>query len=124
MKNFKKKVNLYLNNKQLSDNLINFYFFGFLFSFFLTLFDFLIVYINIFSKNFTLFILLMLLIIQILIQMKYFIHLKIISKNSWNIISFFFMLIISSILFFGTIWIMFHLNHYICLLNIKYFYNE
>lgn len=123
MKNCKKN-NLDLNNKNFSYNLIKFYFFGFLFSFFLTLLDFFIVYINIFSKNFTLFILLILLIIQVLIQMKYFIHLKIISKNSWNVISTFFMLIISIILFFGTIWIMFHLNHYICLLNIKYYYNE
>ncbi|WP_343190227.1 cytochrome C oxidase subunit IV family protein [Buchnera aphidicola (Mollitrichosiphum nigrofasciatum)] len=113
MKNNIKKNNSILDFDKciFFDNFFYGYCIGFCISLFLTIISFLIVFLNLFSNVLTIIVLSCLLIIQVFAQIKYFLHLNIMNKNYWHMFALVFVLIIISILFVGTIWIMYHLKH-------------
>lgn len=47
--------------------------------------------------------------IQLFVQVKCFLHLNTCSKMTWNLLSFFFTLIVVLVLVIGTLWIMYNL---------------
>jgi len=50
-------------------------------------------------------------ILQILVQLILFLHLGIESKPRWNFITFLFMLMVTAIIFIGSMWIMVNLDY-------------
>lgn len=89
------------------------YIIGFFISIFLTIIPFLFSLNNFFSSRFNFFIITLCAIIQIVVHFVYFLHLTFSKKNLWNTISLLFVLIVILIIVFGSIWIMYNLNHHI-----------
>ncbi|BCG49600.1 cytochrome o ubiquinol oxidase subunit IV [Candidatus Profftella armatura (Diaphorina cf. continua)] len=90
------------------------YIIGFFLSLILTVIPFIISFNknnNFLNVNIIKFIILSCAILQIIIHMIYFLHMNIKSENGWIILSFIFTLILIVIMFFGSIWVMYHLNH-------------
>ena len=50
-------------------------------------------------------------VIQILVHLHYFLHLNASSSSRWNVMALLFTLLIMTLFFGGTIWIMYHLNY-------------
>jgi len=50
-------------------------------------------------------------VVQLLVQVVFFLHLPAKTKPYWNLIVFFFTLLIVSFLVVGSLWIMYHLNY-------------
>ncbi|QIQ41469.1 MAG: cytochrome o ubiquinol oxidase subunit IV [Buchnera aphidicola (Aphis urticata)] len=101
------KLKLYFNKKVQS------YIFGFLFAILLTIIPFFIAKNHFFSYKISQLIIVFCAFLQIMIHFIYFLHLNNISKNHWYLISLLFILIIIFIVVFGSIWIMFNLNHHV-----------
>ncbi|QCI20595.1 cytochrome o ubiquinol oxidase subunit IV [Buchnera aphidicola (Brachycaudus cardui)] len=98
------------------DKEIKSYLLGFLFSIVLTILPFLLVIQKIFSSQTNCIIILICAISQIIIHFLFFLHLNINTiEGKWNIITLLFALIIIFIIIFGSIWIMFNLNHHMLL---------
>ncbi|QCI24507.1 cytochrome o ubiquinol oxidase subunit IV [Buchnera aphidicola (Muscaphis stroyani)] len=91
---------------------IKYYIFGFLFSAVFTAISFLSVINELFSKKITYIVILSSCLIQIVIHFLCFLDLNPSKKNQWNIVSLLFTLIILFIVLFGSIWIMWNLNHH------------
>ncbi|QCI17271.1 cytochrome o ubiquinol oxidase subunit IV [Buchnera aphidicola (Aphis helianthi)] len=89
------------------------YIYGFLFSMLLTIIPFLIVINQYFSDSISRLIVVFCALLQIIIHFIYFLHLNSIQKNYWYLASLLFVLIIMFIVVFGSIWIMFNLNHHV-----------
>ncbi|ALC96132.1 cytochrome o ubiquinol oxidase subunit IV [Candidatus Profftella armatura] len=112
MYNQKNKNNLYKNLFFIGT--IKDYITGFFLSLILTVIPFIIYFNknnNFLNLNLIKFIILSCAILQIIIHMIYFLHMNIKSENGWIILSFIFTLILIIIMFFGSIWVMYHLNH-------------
>lgn len=86
---------------------------GFLLSILFTVLPFICTLHHFFSKKILFFVILFCALTQIIVHFVYFLHLDFSKKNSWNITSLFFILIIVCIIMFGSIWIMYNLNHHI-----------
>lgn len=101
----------FLNSKNINDYFCKKYIFGFVLSVLVYFFTFFILSGNYLSmktrKNYIFFFL----ILQISLQFKYFLNFKLSYKNYWNIIFLIFTLLIISIIFIGSLWIMGNLNH-------------
>ncbi|AYN24617.1 cytochrome o ubiquinol oxidase subunit IV [Buchnera aphidicola] len=91
----------------------NSYIVGFLLSLCLTIIPFFCTLNHLFSREINFFIILLCALSQIIIHFVFFLHLSFSKKNSWNIISLLFVLIIVFIVVFGSIWIMYNLNHHL-----------
>ena len=91
------------------------YIVGFLLSVFLTIIPFLCALNHFFSRKVNFLIILISALSQIIVHFIFFLHLSFSKKNSWNIISLLFVLIIIFIVIFGSIWIMYNLNHHFML---------
>ncbi|CAL4322992.1 cytochrome o ubiquinol oxidase subunit IV [Buchnera aphidicola] len=88
------------------------YILGFLFSIILTIIPFLVVMHRYFTKKNTVIILIVCACIQIIVQLKYFLHLTFSKTGYWNIVFLVFTMLIIWIIMFGSIWIMYNLNHH------------
>ena len=84
---------------------------GFVFSVLLTVVPFIMVYGKLLSRNLILAGICVAGIIQILVQLHYFLGLGGSRKESWNLISILFTLLIMIIFIGGTIWVMYTLNY-------------
>ncbi|QFQ32624.1 cytochrome o ubiquinol oxidase subunit IV [Buchnera aphidicola (Aphis fabae)] len=104
------KLKLYFNEKVQS------YIYGFLLSILLTIIPFLIVKNQFFSHSISRLIMLLCAFFQIVVHFIYFLHLNNIQKNYWYLTSLLFILIIMFIVVFGSIWIMFNLNHHVMMI--------
>lgn len=91
------------------------YLLGYLFSIVLTILSFLVVTEKIFSSEINYLIILLSAISQIIVHFLYFLHLNFSSEGIWNIVTLLFSIIIIFIVVFGSIWIMFNLNHHMSL---------
>ncbi|CAL4325395.1 cytochrome o ubiquinol oxidase subunit IV [Buchnera aphidicola] len=100
-------------SKNIFNKEIKFYIIGFLLSVLFTILPFICTLNHFFSKTVLFFIILLCALTQIVVHFVYFLHLNFSKKNTWNIISLFFILIIICIIIFGSIWIMYNLNHHI-----------
>ncbi|QIQ42033.1 MAG: cytochrome o ubiquinol oxidase subunit IV [Buchnera aphidicola (Microlophium carnosum)] len=89
------------------------YFVGFIFSTILTIVPFILAMQKIFCSNINYIIFLLCAISQIVIHFVYFLHLNFSAEARWNLITLLFVIIIIFIVVFGSIWIMFNLNHHI-----------
>ncbi len=83
---------------------------GFLLSLALSFMSFFIIVKGIVSSYLALLTIIILGVIQLLVQVFFFLHLPIKRKPYWNVLVFFFTLIIVSFLVIGSLWIMYHLN--------------
>ncbi|AHG59928.1 cytochrome o ubiquinol oxidase subunit IV [Buchnera aphidicola] len=98
------------------DKEIKSYFLGFLFSVVLTVLPFLLVMQKIFSSDLNYIIILICAISQIVVHFLFFLHLNFSTiEGQWNIVALLFVIIIIFIVVFGSIWIMFNLNHHMLL---------
>lgn len=86
------------------------YIVGFFLSLALSLVSFLLVIKGLISSHVGLAVITFLGVAQLLVQVFFFLHLPIKRKPYWNILVFFFTLLIVSILVIGSLWIMYHLN--------------
>lgn len=89
------------------------YIVGFLFSLFLTIIPFFCTLNHLFSRKVNFFVILLCAFSQIIVHFVFFLHLSFSKKNSWNITSLLFVLIIIFIIVFGSVWIMYNLNHHL-----------
>lgn len=105
----------YLKSKIYFDRQVKYYINGFLFSIFLTIIPFFIARNHFFSYSVNQLIIIFCSFIQIIIHFIYFLHLNNIQKNYWYLISLLFIIIIMFIVVFGSIWIMFNLDHHLML---------
>ncbi|ACL30263.1 cytochrome o ubiquinol oxidase subunit IV [Buchnera aphidicola] len=87
------------------------YLLGFLFSSLLTTLPFLLAIEKFFCSEVNYIIFLLCAISQIIIHFVYFLHLSFDPEERWNLITLLFVIIIIFIVVFGSIWIMFNLNH-------------
>ncbi|QCI16693.1 cytochrome o ubiquinol oxidase subunit IV [Buchnera aphidicola (Aphis craccivora)] len=104
------KLKLYFNKEVQS------YIYGFLFSTLLTIIPFFIAKNQFFSNSINRLIILFCAFVQIIVHFIYFLHLNSSQKNYWYLISLLFILIIIFIVVFGSIWIMFNLNHHLMMI--------
>ncbi|CAL4325338.1 Cytochrome bo(3) ubiquinol oxidase subunit 4 [Buchnera aphidicola (Protaphis terricola)] len=104
-KYFKLKCNL---NKK-----VKYYVCGFFLSILLTIIPFIITKNGYFSYFIHRFTIIFCAIFQIIVHFICFLHLNNIKKNFWYLISLLFVLVIIFIVVFGSIWIMFNLNHHV-----------
>lgn len=88
------------------------YFLGFLFSVVLTAVPFLLAIQKFFCSEINYIIFLLCAVSQIVIHFIYFLHLNFSVEARWNLITLLFVIIIIFIVVFGSIWIMFNLNHH------------
>jgi len=49
--------------------------------------------------------------LQIVVHMVYFLHMNTKSEGGWSILALIFTLILVFIMLFGSVWVMYHLNH-------------
>ncbi|QCI17850.1 cytochrome o ubiquinol oxidase subunit IV [Buchnera aphidicola (Acyrthosiphon lactucae)] len=89
------------------------YFLGFLFSIVLTVVPFILAIQKIFCNEINYIIFLSCAISQIIIHFIYFLHLNFSVEKRWNLITLLFVVVIIFIVVFGSIWIMYNLNHHI-----------
>ncbi|WP_295164187.1 cytochrome o ubiquinol oxidase subunit IV [uncultured Buchnera sp.] len=106
-------MNKYEKIKNNFNKEIKSYIVGFLFSLFLTIIPFFCTLNHLFSRKVNFFIILLCAFSQIIVHFMFFLHLSFSKKNSWNIISLLFVLIIIFIIVFGSLWIMYNLNHHL-----------
>ncbi|QCI21180.1 cytochrome o ubiquinol oxidase subunit IV [Buchnera aphidicola (Hyperomyzus lactucae)] len=104
MYNFIKKN----NNKEIQSYLL-----GFCFSIILTIVPFLLVIQKTFPSKLNYILVLVCSIIQIIVHFVYFLHLDFSSEMRWNLVTLLFVIIIIFIVVFGSIWIMYNLNHHV-----------
>lgn len=83
---------------------------GFVFSLLLTIAPYYIVTRHVFETRSLTLIVAFFAVIQLLVQVVYFLHLNKKSKPHWNMVVFFFTLLIVLFLVVGSLWIMYHLN--------------
>ncbi|CAL4323339.1 Cytochrome bo(3) ubiquinol oxidase subunit 4 [Buchnera aphidicola (Symydobius americanus)] len=103
-----------INQQNLLNKRIYSYIIGFFISFFFTVIPFCIAMKKKYFKlNFLIFIFLICAVFQIFIHLKYFLHLNFSKKYTWIIVSLIFSLIVIFIIIFGSIWIMWNLNHHL-----------
>lgn len=86
---------------------------AFLLSLILTIIPFLSVKIHFFDIKINYFIIIFSALIQIIVHFLYFLHLCDSSNDYWNLMSLLFSLIIIFIIVFGSIWVMYNLNHHV-----------
>lgn len=87
------------------------YLIGFILCIFLTLLPFGLVFKHVFD-NFGLYVsLTVLALMQLYVQVVYFLRLNANPKGRWNLVSFFFTILIILIVVFGSLWIMYNLNY-------------
>lgn len=95
------------------DKEIKSYLLGFFFSIILTILPFLLVIKKIFSSEISYIIILICAISQIIIHFLFFFHLNFHTiEGQWNLVTLLFAMIIIFIVVFGSMWIMFNLNHH------------
>ncbi|BAP58822.1 cytochrome o ubiquinol oxidase subunit IV [Candidatus Tachikawaea gelatinosa] len=87
------------------------YLLGFLYSIILTIIPFFIAINNQFSKKQKLFTIIVCAIFQILVHSIFFLHINKKDEEKWNLVTILFCFIIVMIIFFGSLWIMYHLNY-------------
>jgi len=85
---------------------------GFSLSLVLTLIAYMAVSRQLLSKDILVGTIIILAVAQLVVQMVFFLHLGSESKPRWNITAFLFMLMVLSILVFGSLWIMHNLNYH------------
>jgi len=100
-----------LEGKSLGEGNFEAYIFGFLISIFLTLASYFIVAEELLTSRFIDMMIIGLAVLQMIAQVIFFLHLGNESAPRWNLQLFLFMLLIVSIVVFGSIWIMEHLNY-------------
>jgi cytochrome o ubiquinol oxidase operon protein cyoD len=86
------------------------YIVGFLLSLVISFISFFLVIKGLISSHIGLAVITFLGVTQLLVQVFFFLHLPIKRKPYWNVLVFFFTLIIVSFLVIGSLWIMYHLN--------------
>ncbi|WP_081901721.1 cytochrome o ubiquinol oxidase subunit IV [Candidatus Palibaumannia cicadellinicola] len=82
----------------------------FFLSMILTIIPFTMIMSNYVAKHYNIIILVTCAIVQILLHLIFFLHLNISTEQQWNLIAFFFTMLIMTILIVGSLWIMLHLN--------------
>jgi cytochrome o ubiquinol oxidase subunit IV len=87
------------------------YIIGFILSLLLTIIPYLIVTRHMFGENSLLWAVTLFGVAQLLVQVLFFLHLPAKVKPYWDLLVFFFTLLIVAFLVVGTLWIMFHLNY-------------
>ena len=87
------------------------YIVGYILSVFLTLAAYLLVKQGIASQNILIGLIVGLAMVQVLVQLLFFLHLGSETKPRWRLFVFLFMLVVISILVFGSLWIMSNLNY-------------
>ncbi|QCI16123.1 cytochrome o ubiquinol oxidase subunit IV [Buchnera aphidicola] len=89
------------------------YLLGFFLSLILTIIPFFLAIQKIFSNHINYTIILICAISQIIVHFIYFLHLDFSLKTRFNLIALLFVIIIIFIVTFGSIWIMYNLNHHV-----------
>ncbi|AHA27481.1 cytochrome o ubiquinol oxidase subunit IV [Candidatus Liberibacter americanus] len=85
---------------------------GFIFSAFLTVIPFYLVILDFLqNQQIKIFIIVLCALAQIFVHLVYFLHINLKSEDGWNFIAMIFTFIIVCICFFGSLWIMYHLNN-------------
>jgi cytochrome o ubiquinol oxidase operon protein cyoD len=85
---------------------------GFIFSVVLTAIPFALVMTRVISSNqTTVMIILVLALMQVLVHLKYFLHITVKGESGWNILSLLFTTVLVVIMFSGSVWVMYNLNH-------------
>lgn len=102
----------FLKRSTIFDKDIKPYVLGFVLSLILTVIPFILVINHIISSYLNYLIILICAVIQIFVHFFYFFHLNCSKHNIWNVIILLFILIIIFIIVFGSIWIMYNLNHH------------
>ena len=90
---------------------VKFYLLGFILCVVLTLAAYFFVAEHIFSGWTLIFIILGLGVIQMAVQLLFFMHLGGEKNPHWNLLMFYFMLMVLVIIVFGSLWIMYNLNY-------------
>lgn len=84
---------------------------GFVLAVVLTLIPFLMVMNNSASRTTLVVVIFSTAIVQIMVHLRYFLHLRFTHEQRWDVFTFVFTAVVVLILVFGSIWIMFSLNH-------------
>ena len=94
-----------------SKNAMRSYTIGFVLSLLLTIVPYYIVTRHLFGTHGLLMGIIFFGVVQLLVQVTFFLHVPAKSKPYWNLIVFFFTLLIVAFLVVGSLWIMYHLNY-------------
>lgn len=103
--------NYFFKFNKIMDYFLQKYFFDFFISICCIFVSFLFAKFNFFSIKIQRNIIFLCTIIQIFLRFKYFLYSYFSYRKYWNIIFFIFTLLIISIIYIGSLWIMRHLNH-------------
>ncbi len=87
------------------------YVFGFIGSFLLTVVSFLLVYTRLLTGSALTYTIIGLALIQAIVQLRYFLHIGEEAKPRWEILGFYFMILVLLIVVLGSLWIMYDLNN-------------
>lgn len=87
------------------------YIIGFILSIILTLAAYFLVTEHVFTGEILDFAIIILSVVQVVVQLLFFLHLGQESKPYWNLLAFFFMVLVVVILVFGSLWIMHNLDY-------------
>ena len=93
------------------------YVLGLIFSIILTLIPFGMIMLGDFGLVPTVIVLAISAVLQVMVQLIMFLHMNTKSGEGWNMISFAFAVMVVGIVIVGSLWIMFHLNHFMMMSN-------